>query len=75
MTGEGTRGTQTALFGREQAGGDGEIRYQKPDRQEQQVKPAGLDMVVVMEAMLKFAQPRPRQWRRMKSEAVHAVFA
>src|SRR5579872_2053029 len=60
---------------REQTGGEREIRDQKPDRQEQEIEPVGFDVMVVVEAVLQFAQERPGYWRRMKSKTVHAVFA
>ena len=44
---------------REQPGGDGEVRHQKPDRQKQQVQTARLDMVVVMQAVLQLSRRRP----------------
>jgi hypothetical protein len=41
---------------REQPGGEGEIRHQEPDRQEQKVQPVRLDMVIVMQAVLQLAK-------------------
>jgi hypothetical protein len=44
---------------RDQQGGDREVRHQKPQRQKQQVEPARLDMVVVMQPVLQFSQASP----------------
>ena len=60
---------------REQPDGEAKVRHQKPDRQEQQIEPAGLDMVVVMQAVLQLEQRRPGQRGRVKGKAVHAIFA
>ena len=69
------QGSLRAEDQRKHAGGDREIGRQKPDRQEQQVEPARLDVVIVVQAVLHLARQRPWQRRRMKRESVHAVFA
>ena len=53
---------------------DRQVRRDVPEREEQQVEPAGFDMMVVVQTALKFQEPHAAGRRRMEKEAVGGVF-
>ncbi len=60
---------------RNQRGGESEIGNKEPQRQEQQVEPVRLDVVVVMQAMLQPPHEGDRRRPGVEGEAVHEIFA
>jgi hypothetical protein len=55
--------------------GHGEIGDEKPDRQEQEIEPVGLGVMIVVQAMLQLAHERKARRLGVEAEAVEAVFA